>query len=235
MRMESRDEDKNDGDSSDNFSKLVDSLSSATENCKLIAQFILNARDVEACGCDGGVISPALSIHSLNDTLAINGADDRYESRNHSRYDDGFDNKTGSTTKSDLNTSSLDKSDESDSDGSEAQSERVYKNVPQTNTSYLGSLFDTVKLLVLLLLNVVTLFIMAELMFVSLVYVLTGDRYIEFYVDRAPDTWLDKAKLVAFGPEQEAVRIQSIVELFYRDNIVNILKYFIDILTRSVS
>ncbi|PZC75435.1 hypothetical protein B5X24_HaOG206104 [Helicoverpa armigera] len=173
QRKDRADTDKED----DHFGKLVNSLSSATENCKLIAQFILNAREARAASTSSHM-SPAVSIHSLNDALAIDGAGDRCRSA-HSAYNVGG-----------FQTSPNDgfNDDECESvSSSESQSEPPYElNVRARGADCLGSLFNTVKFIVLLALNVVTLFIVVELMFVSLAYVLTGERYMEFYVDKSP-------------------------------------------------
>lgn len=228
MRLKDGDTDKHD----DSFAKLIDSLSNSTENCKLITQFLVNAREAQVANFSGRE-SPAISIHSLNDNLTIDGAGDRCEPR-HTRYkDNGFQTKTSeaSNVHAEWNAE-YDDSDTYSSSGSESQSAPRHNSNRNTGSS--RSLLTAVKFVVLLSLNIVVLLITAELVFVSLVYVLTGERHIEFCVERAPRSWLDKAKLVTFGPDQHAVRIQSFAELFYRDNIVHILKYFTEKLTNSM-
>ena len=232
MRLTEADSHKDD----DNIAKLIDSLSSSTENCKMITQFIVNAREAQVASISGRQ-SPAVSIHSLNDNLAIDGAGDRCESRQSKYQDDEFQTKTsdGSKVQADWDAECDDKSDGSDtcsSSGSEPPCAPPHNL--NRNSGSLSSLFIAVKFVVLLSLNIVSLLITAQLVFVSLVYVLTGDTHVEFRVDRSPATWLDKAKLLTFGPDQHAVRIHSVVELFYRDNIVHILKYYTEKLTSSM-
>lgn len=218
MRLKDSEKHKDD----DRLAKLVDSVSTATENCKLITQFILNAHEAQVASL-GERMSPAVSIHSLNDTLAIDGAGDRCESRPYRYQDDGL--KNGSKVDSDWLSDNVDSSDDESSYESPSAPQHGL-TASNSNTSHFGNLFILVKFIVLLSLNIVTLLITAEFVFVSMVYVLTGERYIEFHVDRSPTTWIGKAKLLTFGPDTQAVRIQSFAELFYRDNVVNILKYF---------
>lgn len=233
MRLKDSENDKDD----DSFARLVDSLSSSTENCKLIAQFIMNAREPQVAGISGRV-SAAVSIHSLGETLAIDGAGDRCESSQSRYLNEGLETKASDRSKvhSGWNAESVDKSDDSVDDScseSESESASLDVIVPE-RTGYFRSLFIAVKFIVLLSLNIVTLLITAEFLFMSLVYALTGERHVELRVERAPRCWLERARLAAFGPEQQAVRIKSFVELFYRDNVVHILKYLTEKLTSSI-
>lgn len=232
---------KDRGDDSDasHFVKLVDSLSSATDNCKALTQLITNVRDAQVASA-GPRLSPAVSIHSLNDTAALEGGAsphfrgylDSYDTHSYTSHSDSrgklnFDSRSHTE---DPNT--IDDTESNSS--SEAGSESSAGGTPRPRLTCLQSLFDTVKLIVLLALNVVTLVIITELIFAWTVYSLTGTRYIEFYVERSPDGWLDKASLVAFGPQLQAVRIHSVLELFYRDNVISILKYLVGKLTSTV-
>ncbi|KAH9644746.1 hypothetical protein HF086_015505 [Spodoptera exigua] len=197
-----------DRDDNHSHAQLVDSLFSATQNCQLITQFLLS---LEAAAVPGGRDSPVVSIHSLADSLDVDASDkhDDESSRSRVQADDGRDD-------------------------TDADTHTEWDSAPPSHANSAGPLWTTVRFLVLLTLNLVTLMITIEVLFISLVYVFTGERYLEFYVDRSPSTWLEKAKHVTFGLDQQPVRINSAAELFYRDNVANMLRYIVAKLTSTV-
>lgn len=197
-----------DRDDNHSYTQLVDSLFSATQNCQLITQFLLS---LEAAAVPSGCESPVVSIHSVTGSLDGDATDKR--GGDNPRYDGEADDSH---------------------DDSEADTQSESGRAPPRPAHRAGPLWTTVQFLVLLALNLVTLIITTEILFVSLVYVFTGERYLEFYVDSSPNTWWEKAKHVTFGLEQQPVRIQSAVELLYRENIANMLKYFVAKLTSTL-
>lgn len=232
VNMKERDPEQRDEES---FTKVVDLLSTATDNCQMITKFLVDTCDVAS----GSHMSSAVSIHSLHDTMSIDAR--RSESpRSRRRSDSGFFTNTdgghsSAKPKIDYEADAGDGDiEDNESDASGANSDGPLFNIKLTKTktkSLSYSMFETIKIIFFFSLNVVMLVMLAEFLFLSIVYMETGDRYIEFEVEEFPNTWLDWAKSATFGPQHKTVKIQSIVELFHRDNIVNILKY----LTRKLS
>lgn len=220
----------------DRLDTIVDALSTTTRNTNLIAQILNHAQEAHENQFDrtysslsihsldtltDASLSRRKSVESINDTISFKGfdclpdGDEDDRPRSETDYHQTSSNESGSD----------DESSDDKSDSSEANfvtnDEKVGKQ------SFFRVIFDGVKLVFLMLLNVVTTLITLEVMFLSLVFVFTGDRSIHFSVDRPPEGWVDRARELAFGPDEQIVSINSFAEIFYRDNFVNILKYII--------
>lgn len=189
----------------ENFDKIANALGVSAQNCNMIVQFLLNERTVHM---DVGShrMSPAVSIHSLNESIAID------ESR--------IDLSRPASSNADIK---LDSDEESDSDN-EVPLLNLETHKEDTSGFFHPIIFS-VKFIFLLALNILTLIITVQVMLVTILYVTSGELYIEFLVNKTPESWIDKAKDFAFGSVQESTRIHYFFELFYRHNLVNILKY----------
>lgn len=207
-QLKTRKDDEND----DSFDKIAEVLSIAARNCANISQFLVNEPATSA-SFDSNV-SRSISIHSLHESLPLEGSNE----------DSGI--FSGSTKES----HNEDDASDSDSDPNESNNYNLNKNIP-LQTPSIFSVFDpiilSVKFIFLLLVDLISIAIASQVLFVCLVYVFTGELYIEFAVPKSPDTWLDKARAWTVGPPGELVRITSVFQLFHHYNIINILKYII--------
>lgn len=217
---------KDDTDS-DNKDKIVEALSIVAQSSNMIAHFLTHTRSA----VDDTMSS--ISINSL-DTLAIEGP-----SRNKSGDDiscKGFES-LADEDRPDFNTEYGDYFKdyilENEQDGGSKVEPPEQNNTVPKETGFIRQMYSKVEVIVLLVLYVVATVVMVEFLIVMMVYAITGQHFFEFTVEKSPESWVDKAKLVAFGAEEETVRIQSVVELFYRKNFVNILKYLINCLSRD--
>lgn len=207
-------------DEDNTLQKVTDALSVATQNTNMIAQFLVNQRVEEP----SSRMSSSVSIHSLNDS-----------------YSDGARATTSIDYKVESSTPDPKVIHDSDEVDSESSSDEEANKMPDFNlnldennsTGFFEPIFDSIKFIFLLVLNVVTIMITTQVMFITLAYIFTGEIYLEFAVDKSPQSWLEKAKAFAFGSTEETIRIHSIFEIFHRQNVVNILKYFTQNISNS--
>lgn len=227
MYMSTRDDDNA---NTSRLDAIVDTLSTATQNTRLIVRMIDRARPQAT-----EYASSSLAIRGL-ETLAIDAPSLNHTETVQAITFECFGNDTNSNYgrrphEPDSNSNVFFRDDKSDDEQTleETDSTKHFSNsvAKDEGRSYFHKLYDFIKLIVLLLLNVVTISVTVEIMFRSLVYIATGDTRIKFKVDRSPEGWLGKAKELAFGPQEELVTIDSFVELFYVDNYVSIIKYLI--------
>lgn len=212
-------------DSDESFDKIIDALAISARNCNLITQLlvILNNADSD------GRTSPNVSIHSL-ETLAIDGPNTSRQSLAHGGRSTEYnseEDKVESDYANDNDDLERDDTGNSSSDSSNDTEPTYNLEIEENNQGVFNSWWELLKFIVILLLNLVVLVMTMEFLFLSVSYAITGERYIEFVVDKSPQSWLDKAKTAAFGPEDEIIRIRSLAEMFYKDNIIGILKFFI--------
>lgn len=208
-------------ESTETLGKVVDALSVATHNSSMLAQFLANYRTET----DNRSMSSAMSIHSLSDSLPIAGTSSDYKV------------ETSTPNSSKENVKSTDDMDDSDS------SSDAGPKIPDFNldldddnsTSFIEPVSNSVKFIFLLVLNVVSIMITTQVIFITLVYIFTGQIFLELNVEKSPQSWFDRAKVMAFGPAEETIRIHSIFEVFYRHNLVNILKHFIRNINNTVA
>lgn len=203
-----------DDETDERFEQISEALTVALQNTSMITQFLLNEQDANV---GGRRMSSSVSIHSFNESTAIEGPSNTEDiSRPDSRNSET--NPINATV------------DESESDG--INEPPVYnldeQNIQQEIFRFLKSIFFSIKFIFLLVLNLITILISIKVMFHSIAYITTGNLYFEFIVEKSAETWWDKAKTLAFGPQTEVVRIKSFVELFKRQNLINILEYFAD-------
>lgn len=186
-----------------NFTKILPVLSLTAQNCNILSQYML----CEPSHTSSGRISSAVSIHSLNDS-----AEEAVDEANVS-----VDNASNKSENAD---------DDSHSESSSNVDEILKQNlvVTKQSPSFLHRIFGTIKFTFLLVLNLLTLLVTAECMFLAFVYIATGKPYLEINVTKSPQSLLDFAKASVFGPQEELVQITFIFQLFYRHNILNILK-----------
>lgn len=207
MHLKTNQVDEND----DSFNKIADVLSIAAQNCTNISQFLVNESNVHASS--GSNVSRSISIHSLHE-LTNEGSNE----------DSGV--FSGSTRES-LNQDDASYNDSTPDDFNNYNlNENIPLQTPSIFTVFAPIVFS-VKFFFLLFLNLVSIAIVSQVLFVSLAYVGTGEKYIEFTVPKSPDTWLDKARALAYGLDGEVVRITNVFQLFHHYNIINILKYII--------
>lgn len=218
-----------DEDDSDHKDKIVGALSVVAHSTNMIAQFLNQSSSVlDECA------TSSLSIHSL-DTLAIEGPSRRTGS-DHLSYKgfeclaDEDDDRPNCKNEFEKPGFSDDLEDVHDSDEESEDEPRAQNTYYKYAVAQCNQLFYVVKFIVLVVLNILITIVVVELLFGTMVLAITGQPWFEFTVEKFPESWVDKVKLVAFGPETETVKIQSVIELFYRHNFVNILKYFISYL-----
>lgn len=186
------------------FDKIANALTVSTQNCSMIVQLLMSDFLGEA---NVPRMSSAVSIHSLDESLAPDGAVDEALTRSESK-----------------NESDLTDNDRESYDVPFLNLEADIK--PESN-SFFTPIRLCLKFIILLILNVIAITITAQILFQSLVYVFTGKLYISFTVETTPQTWLDTATAMAFGSSGQTVRIDTIFELFHRDNVVKIIKYVV--------
>lgn len=189
------------------FDKIATALETASEVMNRIAKFVIpnNVSD------EWSDIS-SMSIHSLNDTVVDNACI--------------HDLNTASTLRKSSNPEKCATSDESDSD-----TESYGKDTPSNNLetlketcSFFSLVLLTIKFVFLLLLNIISIFMIVQLLFTTTVYILTGKMFLEFKAEQVPETWLEKVNVAVFGSEEEILVIRNVFEVFYKDNIVIFLK-----------
>lgn len=188
-----------------NFDKIATVLSVAAQNSNMIVQFLLHERSLQI-EAERHRMSPAVSIHSLTESIALD------DSRN--------DFSRPASSNAEVKNDSDDESD-SDKEIPFLNLDTEYKNT----SGFYNPIILSLKFLFLLVLNIITIIITVQVMFVTMVYLKTGEIYIEFYVDKTPESWIDKAKDIAFGVVQEPIRIHYFFEFFYRNNLINIVRY----------
>lgn len=231
---------KEDNEDDDSFNKALDTLTIATQNSHMISRFLNNLSNAREY--DDTRLSCAVSIHSLNESMALEGpsasAHDSVDDNSSTKdvHDHEFTEPSPKASEVQVNKNDNIDTDKNNEFGNEANVNKdVNLNVIKEEGafSFFRPVFDTIKFITLLGLNIIVIFITAEIIFISMVHVITGKSYIEFYTERTPNTLSEKIKSVAFGPESEFVRINSMLELFYKQNFVNILKYFLQSLSRN--
>lgn len=192
---------KDENDDDRNFDKIAEALAVATQNNSNITQFLINESS-------NTYLSRAVSIHSLHDSVT-------HDSRNEIGDSDS------------IRPTNVITNDSSDSDSNFRESVPIIKIIDTKDKEggVLQSLQFSIKFIFLLLLNVITITITAECMFICLVYVFTGKYYIEFRVPKSPQTWMEKARELTFGLDEDTVQIRSIFQLFHRQNLLDILRY----------
>lgn len=204
-------------DDPETFNKIADALSIATQNSSMVAQFLANHR-IE----DTSRMSSAVSIHSLHDSLSMDGAGRTIDYKVETSTPD-------STNDNIKNNNVIDDSD-SDSISDDEDNEIPDYNLDFDNddsSGFFEPIFNSIKFIFLLVLNLITIVITTQIMFITLAYIFTGEIFLELNIEKSPQSWFDMAKVFAFGPAEETIRIHSIFEVFHRQNVVNILNYFI--------
>lgn len=194
-------------DEEHSFDKIAEVLALATQNCSNISQFLMNESSISLESSHSGNVS----IHSLHEPL--------------------IDHRDDSDTSSDSNRPETYKTDQTDHSNSDDSCH--YTTTPKLNiinqTNEQSGIFQTllfpIKFILLLILNLITITIATECMFICLVYIFTGKLYIEFNIARSPQTWAERVKELTFGIEEETVQIKSIFQLFQSHNVIHILKY----------
>lgn len=193
----------NQNDNNKNFDKIAEALAVATQNNSHITQFLINESS-------NTYLSRAVSIHSLHDSVT---------------HDDSR-NEIGDTDSIRPHSTNVITNDSSDTE-SNGESVPIIKiiDTKEKEGGVLQSLQFSIKFIFLMLLNVITITITAECMFICLVYIFTGKYYIEFKVPKSPQTWMEKARELTFGLDEDTVQIRSIFQLFRRQNLLDILRY----------
>lgn len=185
--------------------RLADALALSTQNCTMIAQYLVSERS-EA-------MSSGVSIHSLPQSS-------RFSSYAPSRPDSPVTEPVASDS----------------SDTSEEESAPMYNlDLKEEKSNFFQPIVQSITFIFLLLLNIVTISITIEIMFLTVAYVLTGEPFLEFVVERTPQSWLEASKVLAFGPEEELVRIDSFFGIFTRSNFDKVLKRILSALASAVS
>lgn len=215
----------------ESFIKLVDILSTATYNCRMVTQCLSESRDADAASSSG--MSSAISIHSLHESSFNDDPTDGFVSSIPRRRFGGAANRFF-----DENTRR-----ESNTDGSvQSEDSPVNRNVRQNQSdspiigvfhfieTCINDVSETIKIMVLFLVTVLAWLLMAQFIFMAVVYSETGNFYIEFELEKLPQSWLDWTKKVAFGPQFQTVRIHNVFGLLNPENTIKILKYLLNYL-----
>lgn len=193
------------------FDKIATILATSTQIMNGIAQFVTdNVRD------ESHDIS-SVSIHTLNDIF----------------LDDASRHNISATSTPILGKSSNFESDDpsekfdNETESYDRDARLLNLDVPKEGRSFFEHVLLSTKLIFLLFINMISIIIIIHLLFTSTVYILTGNMVLEFKVEKAPESWLDKATVAAFGSKEEIVQIHNFFELFYKHNLMKLLKYFI--------
>lgn len=202
---------KDGGEADARFDKIVDALAITAQSCHLITKFVTKDDDGQLVrrGSEAGM-SSGVSIHSLNDSLPIESAGSRTSSPKSKReLEESFDDS--------------DDDEECDPENKKLKAWPAYKK-----PSFSDRLFTLVKILFLIVTNAVMIVVIANLVFVAVVYYMTGKHYLEFRVDRASGNWLYHARSLAFGSEKEILRVETLLDFFKRQTLWRILRQFFD-------
>lgn len=193
------------------FDKIATALETSCRTVNRIAQFVITNNVSDECSDISGV-----SIHTLNDAVV-----DDVSIRNLS---------CASTTTLGKSNNTLIFSEESDFDTESDGKDSPCNNfqIPKESRSFFSPILLSIKFMFLLLINILSICLIIQLLFTTTVYILTGKLFLEFKVEKAPETWLEKATVAAFGSEEEIIQIRNVFELFATQNLVKLLKYLIN-------
>ncbi|CAG9793511.1 unnamed protein product [Diatraea saccharalis] len=171
---------KDDSIGGDTLNRLTDTLAVATQNSNMIAQFIANCKHEG----DNRRLSNAVSINTLNDTVSLQGAStsfdyhvetDRSESRN-----------------SDIGSDDSKLDDVVGTDGRNAPNANL--NLEENHdTSIFHPIIYFSKLIFLIVLNVMSIMITTQVAFITILYLFTGEIYLEFNIEKKPQSFFEHA------------------------------------------
>lgn len=194
------------------FDKIATALETSSQVMNRIAQFLVTNTVSDECSdiscvsihtLDDAVVGDA-SIHNVNgESTTTLGKSSNPERNEFSEY-------------SDFDTESY---------GKDTPSNNV--EIPKESRSVFSPILFSIKFIFLLLINIITICIIIQLLFTTTVYIITGKLFLEFKAEKAPETWLEKATVAAFGSEEEIIQIRNMFEVFSTHNLVKFLKYII--------
>lgn len=194
------------------FDKIATALETSSQVMNRIAQFLIIHNASDECSD-----MPSVSIHTLNDTIV----------------DDASTHKLNVASTTTLGKSSnpekYEVSEDSDFD-TESYDRCTPPNnleIPKQSRSFFLLILFLIKFIFSLLINVISICIIIQLLFTTSVYILTGKLFLELKAEKAPETWLEKATVAAFGLEEEIIQIRNVFEVFYIENLVKFLKSLI--------
>lgn len=185
-----------------NFGKIVDALTVANETCSAVARCLVGARgreDDDMSFREPVVESPSVSrCHSNEDDTPFDTSDD-----------------TASDTSADA-----------------APSRKPPAREPTANTQsilnplrLIRTVFGVFEAIVVATVTVVLFMISSQLLFMLLAKAITGETYFEFSVEKTPNTWLEKAKSLTFGAEDEIVKLEHVAGLLQPRTVASLARY----------
>lgn len=179
---------------------ITDTLSLAIQNCTSISQLLLKE---SSSSVEGGA-SGAVSIHSVPDSSSSDrdscvGVD--------SDLDDSRDTETTFTE--------------------DTERDPPFSPDPEQTPDSKHSPLFCVKFIFLLLLNLLSMYVIAEALFIGSLYATTGRTCLEFHVEKKPSGLYENIKWITVGLQRDQVRIDSLFQMFYPQNIIFILKYLL--------
>lgn len=196
------------------FDKIATALETSSQAMNRIAEFIASNKI-----CDQWFDESSVSIHTVNDTV---------------EDDTSIHNLTAASTNTLGKSSNPDNYNFSKDFDTESYGRVTPNNleIPKESDSFFSHVLFTIQFIFVLLFNVISICITIQLLFTTTIYILTGELFLEFKAEKEPETWLEKATVVAFGSKEEIIQIRNVFEIFYKHNLLKIfkrvIKYFED-------
>lgn len=186
------------------INKVTEALSVMSRNCSLLAQVCINESDA----LTRDRVSSAVSIHSVHDSLALEDRESRFDC-------------IGSVKSHKLDTDNED----SDTDINDVPNYKINENNDQ---SILFHLITGIKILILIITNMISALIMVNVLFMALVYTLTGKPYIEYSIEQTPSSWFDHLKTKLYGPSEDVYRVYTLFDFILENKWIDFIIYSFD-------
>lgn len=201
------------------FDKIATALITSSETMNRIAQLVITNNV-----CYESSDESSLSIHTFNETVV--------DDASIHNLNDASTTTLGKSSNPQKYAFSEDSDFDTESYGRDTPPSKL--EIPKESRSFLSLVLCSIKFIFLLLINIFSICIMIQLLFTTTVYIFTQKLFLEFKAEKAPETWLEKATVAAFGSEEETIQIYNVFEVFYIHNIVKFLKCLIEYFDHKV-